>query len=93
MVEKGTLIRLNLDKRPDSYYCRSTPDDVARVEDRTFICSLREEDAGPTNNWVAPKAMKSTLTALFKDCMEGRKLYEHLPKELIFQRELLIARL
>jgi len=75
LVAAGTFTALSALDKPGSYLARSEPSDVARVESRTFICSAREADAGPTNNWMAPEEMRATMTELYRGCMRGRTMY------------------
>src|ERR1700693_1160030 len=75
MIASGTLTELNEQKRPGCFLARSDPDDVARMEERTFVCSRNREDAGPNNNWVAPDEMRATLNTFFDGCMRGRTMY------------------
>ena len=75
LIAGGTLVRLNDEKKPNSFWARTDPSDVARVEQRTFICSVDEADAGPTNNWMDPGEMKALMTELYRGSMKGRTLY------------------
>ncbi|MDO5498211.1 MAG: phosphoenolpyruvate carboxykinase (GTP), partial [Propionibacteriaceae bacterium] len=75
LVDRGVAIRLNEEAKPNSFYFRSDPSDVARVEDQTFICSETKEGAGPTNNWAAPAEMKQTMSELYDGCMKGRTMF------------------